>query len=73
MSVFQFVEKLGFSFVITPTVQQQFTGFYRRGDAGQYQCIPVVCDKSRGLYWLYYAIAPDKRRNPSKKEIGPRG
>eukprot|EP01043_Picozoa_sp_COSAG02_P083061 COSAG02_NODE_21156_length_799_cov_4.642857_1_plen_179_part_10 len=39
---------------------QQFTGFYRRGDAGQYQCIPVVCDKSRGLYWLYYAIGKSR-------------
>eukprot|EP01043_Picozoa_sp_COSAG02_P023296 COSAG02_NODE_1240_length_13709_cov_14.174798_2_plen_95_part_00 len=30
------------------------------GDTGQYQCIPVVCDKLRGLYWLYYAIGKSR-------------
>ena len=42
LSVFQFVEQLGFSFVVTPTAQGQFTGLYRRNSrnlAGSSVCL----------------------------------
>ena len=29
MSVFQFVERLGFTFIVTPVSARQFTGFYK--------------------------------------------
>ena len=68
MSVFQFVEKLGFSFVVTPVADQTFTGFYKRDGAGRYTCIPVVCDPQRGLYWLYYAIG--RSRSDIERQVG---